>query len=248
MSTPTATGAPLTAARAEQTPRVRVWDVPTRVFHWGFAACFAGAWLTADSERLRDLHVMLGYTFAGLLAFRLLWGLIGTRYARFANFVFAPRALVAYLRSLLALRPEHHAGHNPAGAIAIFAMLGLGIVIALSGYATWQEFGGDWLEDLHEGAASTMLAVVGIHLAGVLVSSVLHGENLAATMVSGMKRGSAGEAIPRPHRILGGLLLAAVVGFWITWASGLLESAAPASLGANLAASASDRDDDSARR
>lgn len=243
MTTRTATGATLSPADTGHAERVRVWDLPTRIFHWSFAACFAGAWLTADSERLRDLHVMLGYTFAGLLAFRLLWGIIGTRYARFASFTFAPRALMSYLRSLAALRPEHHPGHNPAGAVAIFAMLGLGLLIAVSGYATWREIGGDWLEDLHEGAASAMLAVVGIHLAGVFVSSLLHGENLAAAMFSGMKRGRAGEGIRRPQRIVGMLLLALVIGFWVAWTSGALDAATPGELSAGVAASRPHHDD-----
>ena len=243
MSTRTATDTSLSTERADNAPRVRVWDLPSRVFHWSFAACFAGAWLTSDSERLRDLHVMLGYTFAGLLAFRVLWGLIGTRYARFASFTFAPRALMSYLRSLLQLRPEHHPGHNPAGAVAIFGMLGLGLLIAVSGYATWQEIGGEWLEDLHEGAASVMLAVVGIHLAGVLVSSLLHGENLAAAMFSGMKRGSASEGIRRPQRIVGILLLASVIGFWGAWMSGALDATNPLALGTGVAASSAHHDD-----
>lgn len=243
MSTRTATGDTLPTAHAGPSSRVRVWDLPTRVFHWSFAACFAGAWLTSDSERLRDIHVMLGYTFAGLLAFRLLWGLVGTRYARFASFLFAPRALVAYLRSLVVLRPEHHVGHNPAGAVAIFAMLGLGALIAVSGYATWQEVGGDWLEDLHEGAASAMLAVVGIHLAGVLVSSLLHGENLAAAMLNGMKRGNAGEGIRRPQRIIGSLLFAAVIGFWGAWTTGLLDAATPPDSTVAAASSRAHHDD-----
>lgn len=169
-------------------PTVRVWDLPTRIFHWSFALSFAGAWLTAESERLRDVHVLLGYTFGGLLAFRLVWGLFGTRYARFASFLFSPADVVRYLRSLVAGRPEHHVGHNPAGAIAIFALLGLGAATALSGYAVYQDIGGEWLEELHEGAASAMLVLVAIHLAGVFVSSLLHGENLVASMITGRKR------------------------------------------------------------
>ncbi len=94
---------------ADEPRTVKVWDIPVRLFHWSFAACFAGAWLTAESERFRDVHVALGYTMAGLIAFRLLWGLVGTRHARFASFVRGPAAVARYLRSLLAGRPEHHA-------------------------------------------------------------------------------------------------------------------------------------------
>lgn len=201
--------------------RTRVWDLPTRVFHWSFAASFALAWLTSDSERLIDLHLMLGYTFAGLLLFRLLWGVLGSRYARFSSFLFSPAALVRYLRSLLTGSPEHHLGHNPAGALAIFLMLGLGLAVAASGIAMSQDLGGEWLEELHEGAASAMLAVVVIHIAGVIVSSVLHRENLARSMVTGWKQGAAAEGIARPHRVIGIVLLLAVFAFWGVWQSGM---------------------------
>ena len=107
---------------------ILVWDAPTRVFHWLLAASFAGAFLTADSERWRDIHVLLGYTFAGLIGFRLVWGLIGTRYARFRSFLFRPRELFEYLRSLLTRSPRHYLGHNPAGSIAVLLLLGAGVL------------------------------------------------------------------------------------------------------------------------
>ena len=115
--------------------RILVWDAPTRVFHWALALSFVGAFVTADSERLRDVHVVLGYTVFGLIAFRLIWGVVGTRYARFTSFAFGPRAVVAYLKSLLTLRPQHFLGHNPAGSIAIYALLALGLLTGLTGYA-----------------------------------------------------------------------------------------------------------------
>ncbi|NMF91497.1 cytochrome b/b6 domain-containing protein [Aromatoleum petrolei] len=225
VSSPSAAGGATRAADAAT--RVRVWDVPTRVFHWTFALCFAGAWLTSDSERLRDLHVMLGYTFAGLAAFRVLWGLVGTRYARFASFIFSPRELVAYVKSLLAMKPRHYLGHNPAGAIAIFAMLGLAALIALSGFATYQDIGGEWLEELHEGAASTMLAIVFVHIAGVGVSSLLHRENLVRAMLTGNKPGTPAQGIRQTHRIVGAVLLAAVLGFWWSYQTGATDAWLP---------------------
>jgi cytochrome b len=193
---------------------IKVWDLPTRVFHWSLAASFAGAYITAESERWRDVHVLLGYTLAGLIAFRLVWGVIGTRYARFTSFVFPPSRVVAYVKSLLAGSPEHHVGHNPAGALAIFLLLGLGLVTAASGFMTYQEMGGEWLEDLHEGAANAMLAVVVIHLAGVVVSSLLHRENLVRSMLTGNKQGRSDEGIPRSRALVGIALLVAVLGFW----------------------------------
>ncbi|HET6720735.1 MAG TPA: cytochrome b/b6 domain-containing protein [Rhodocyclaceae bacterium] len=194
--------------------KARVWDLPTRVFHWSLAASFTGAWLSAESERWRDIHVVLGYTLAGLIAFRLVWGVVGSRYARFSSFAFPPSRLVGYLKSLLNGQPEHHLGHNPAGALAIFALLVLGVAVAASGYATYQEVGGEWLEDLHEGAANAMLLLVFVHLAGVVVSGVLHRENLVRAMFTGWKPGPPEQGIARNHGLLGVVLLVAVLGFW----------------------------------
>jgi cytochrome b len=194
--------------------RILVWDLPTRFFHWLLAATFAGAWLTADSERWIDLHATLGYTFAGLIAFRLLWGFIGTRYARFSSFLRGPRAVLRYLVSLVILRPQPHVGHNPAGGWAVLALLGLGAVTALSGLLAYNDYGGHRLEELHEGAAGAMLALVLVHIGAVLVSSLVHRENLVRAMITGFKRGPASQAIRRPRWIAAGALLLLVVGFW----------------------------------
>ena len=118
--------------------KVLVWDAPVRVFHWLMVLSFAGAYLTAESERWRLVHVTLGYTLGGLVAFRLLWGCVGTRHARFANFVRGPAAVMRYLRSLLNEPPEHHLGHNPAGAVAIVLLLLSSIVIVGTGWASSQ--------------------------------------------------------------------------------------------------------------
>lgn len=171
---------------------VPVWDLPVRLFHWLLAGCFALAWLTAESEHWRVLHVNLGYTMAGLLAFRLVWGVVGTRHARFASFVRGPRAAWRYLRSLPTARPEHHLGHNPAGGLAIVALLGLIGVTAASGWATYSELGGEWMEELHEGAAGTLMAFVIVHLLGVLVGSLVHRENLVRAMLTGRKKADSG--------------------------------------------------------
>ena len=195
--------------------RILVWDLPTRVFHWLLALSFAGAYVTAESERWRLVHVTLGYSVGGLIAFRLLWGLAGTRHARFASFVRGPAAVLRYLRSLLTARPEHHVGHNPAGALAIVALLALGALLVLSGWASYNEVGGDWLEELHEGAANAMLALVLVHIGAVLLASLLHGENLVRAMLTGRKAGPPAEGIRRSWRPLGVLLLAAVLAFWV---------------------------------
>lgn len=208
------------AAASPSLSTIKVWDMPTRIFHWLLALSFAGAYLSSESEHYRDVHVMFGYTLAGLIGFRLVWGLVGTRYARFNSFLFRPARIWEYLKSLPSSSPKHYLGHNPAGAVAIFLLLALGLVTAASGFATYQEVGGEWLEELHEGAAGTMLAVVVAHLLGVVVSSFLHRENLVRSMITGNKRGTPDQGIPRTGVAVGALLLAAVLGFWVADRSG----------------------------
>lgn len=195
-------------------PRVLVWDAPVRAFHWLMVFSFAGAYLTSDSESWRLVHVTLGYTMAGLVAFRVLWGLVGTRHARFTAFVRGPRAVMACLGSLLRGRPQHHTGHNPAGALAIVALLALTAGVTAAGWATYNELAGEWTEDLHETLANVMLAVVLVHVGAVVLSSLLHKENLAGAMVTGYKVGSPGEGIRRAWHSVAALMLAAVLAFW----------------------------------
>ena len=194
-------------------PRALVWDAPVRIGHWLVVLCFAGAWLTAESERWQLAHVTLGSTLGGLIAFRIAWGLVGTRHARFASFIRGPRAVASYLRSLVGPRPQHHTGHNPAGALSVVALLLLAIAVTLSGWAATA--GPDhWLKELHEAAASVMLAMVTLHVAAVAVSSWLHRENLVRAMFSGRKHALPGDGIKRAWRSVGALMLVAVLGFW----------------------------------
>ena len=193
---------------------ILVWDAPVRVFHWLLVLSFAGAYLTAESERWRLVHVTLGYTMGALVAFRIVWGLLGTRYARFGSFVRGPSAVMAYARSLLRGKPDHFVGHNPAGALAIVALLLLSAITVAAGWAIYNELGGNRLEDLHEGAANAMLALVGIHVAGVVVSSVMHRENLVRSMLDGKKQGLPSEGIRSSWWGLAVVIPALVVGFW----------------------------------
>ena len=156
-----------------------------------------------------------------------------------------PKAVARYIGSLLRGQPEHHTGHNPAGALAIVALLGLTLVVTASGWAADNEFAGKWLEEAHEAAATVMLAIVGIHIAGVLLSSWLHRENLVGAMINGRKQGLPKEGIRRAWRSVAVLMLVAVLGFWwLQWQS------APAGGGladrptVSAKAVAHDRDDD----
>jgi cytochrome b len=194
--------------------KILVWDAPVRVFHWLLVLSFFGAYLTAESERWRLVHVTLGYTMGGLVAFRLVWGLIGTRYARFSNFIRGPAAVQRYLQSLLNGQPEHAVGHNPAGALAIVLLLLLSLVIVVTGWAIFNEIGGSLLSELHEVTSSLMLLVVGVHVAGVAVSSWLHRENLVRAMLTGKKAGAVKDGIRWNWWPVALLLGLAVLGFW----------------------------------
>lgn len=204
--------------------RMLVWDIPTRVFHWLLAISFTGAFLTAESERYRDIHLVFGYTLLGLIAFRVVWGLVGSRYARFSSFLFRPGEIAAYLRALFTSRPGHYAGHNPAGSVAVFLLLALGVASGASGVFLLQDTGGEALEELHEAVSYAMLMVVGLHVAGVLASSAMHRENLVRSMITGYKRARPDEGIRRAHAWLGVIILVAVVAFWVGYpATGLVQ-------------------------
>lgn len=197
--------------------KILVWDWPVRIGHWLMVGGFILSWLTGDSETYRLVHIYAGATVLAVAAFRLPWGVIGSRYARFVDFVRGPGAVKDYAASLLKLEPAHHVGHNPAGGWAIVLLLGLGILTSLAGWAIYNDIGGHLLEELHEGLASAMLAVVFIHLIGVFSGSLLHGENLVRAMFTGRKQGLPEEAIPSARPIAAILLLAWVVaaGWWI---------------------------------
>ncbi len=179
---------------------ILVWDLPLRVFHWLLAGSFAAAFATGDADRWRDVHAELGYTIVALVVFRVAWGVFGTRHARFGAFPLAPAAALAYARSLLAGRPAHHVGHNPAGAVAIYLLLGLALAAGLTGLVAYAELGGKWVEEVHEALANAMLAVVR--------------ENLALAMLTGRKRGAPESAIDRARPLVAAALLAGVLGVW----------------------------------
>lgn len=199
---------------------ILVWDAPVRVFHWLMVLCFAGAYLTSESEVWRLVHVTLGYTMVGLVVFRLLWGVMGTRHARFSAFVAGPRVVLQYLGAMLRGQPAHHTGHNPVGALSILAVLLLTLAIGVTGWAGYNELAGEWVSEVHEGVANTMLIVVGVHVAGVVLSSRMRHENLARAMVTGRKTGTPQDAIRSAWWSLAIVMLLAVGSFWwLQWHS-----------------------------
>lgn len=173
--------------------RVFVWDLAVRLGHWLLAAAFTGAMLTAESEWLRLIHVRLGLAVVALVLFRILWGFVGSTHARFRAFVTGPAAVHRYLRSVFTATPERHLGHNPAGAAAILGLLGLGLTTGLTGWLAYEDIGGEWMPELHGASACAMLTLVAVHVAGVILASIRHRENLVGAMVSGWKDVPAGQ-------------------------------------------------------
>ncbi len=197
--------------------KILVWDAPTRVFHWMLAFCFAGAYVTSESDRLMGVHLTLGYTMVGLVAFRVVWGLVGTRYARFTSFIRGPEAITRYAGSMLSGKPDKYVGHNPMGAVSIVLMLLFSLLVVYTGWVYFNG-GSHAIKELHEGVAGFMLAIVLVHVAAVLVASLMQGENLPGSMLSGMKEGRSQDGIRWSWWPLGLVLLACVLGFWFVQA------------------------------
>jgi cytochrome b len=197
--------------------KVLIWDWPVRIGHWLLVGAFALAWITGESEEWRLVHAFAGGTVVGVILFRLLWGLVGTRHARFASFVRGPRAALDYVLGLLRGDASQYAGHNAAGGWAIVALLALGLLTGASGWLTYQDMGGEWLEEVHEALATGMLAVAAVHVAGVVVSSLAHRENLLRSMFTGLKQGRPDEAIAnaRPLVLVVLIVWVAACAWWL---------------------------------
>lgn len=205
------------------------------MFHWLFALCFIGAYASADGDRWRLLHVTLGYTLAGLLAFRVAYGMVGPRQARLALMGRKLAALPAWLASLradAARRPEWRQGVNLLMALAVVALLATVVPVVSSGYATYNNWGGEWLEELHEFAGETFLWLVLLHVGLILGLSVMRRKNQALPMLTGRVPGAGPDLAQRNHGWLALLLLVAVLGFWAwQWQdspNGLLSGDVPA--------------------
>lgn len=167
---------------------VQVWDPLVRIFHWSLVLAFFGAYALGDDGG--GWHQTLGYTVLGLVAFRLVWGVIGSRHARFTSFVPTPRRAMGYLRDLVARREARHLGHNPAGAMMIVALLLASIGTGCTGWLQTTDafWGSEAMENVHEGFVNGTLVLIGLHVIGVAFSSLRHRENLVRAMVTGRKR------------------------------------------------------------
>ena len=173
---------------AHRSDTVRVWDRVVRSFHWGLVLSFGVAWFTAHSSE--DLHQWAGYAAAGLISMRLVWGVLGTRYARFSQFLRDPKTVMRYLFSIMAGREARYIGHNPAGGMMVLALIATMAMTALTGWimTTDTYFGVQWVEWTHSLAAHGLLILVLVHIGGVALASFRHRENLVHAMVTGRKR------------------------------------------------------------
>ena len=236
-SRPAASTTPGSAVLGAVKASRRVVDAPTRMFHWLFALCFAGAYITADGESLRLLHVTLGYTLAGLLGFRVVYGLVGPRHARLSLLgrkLAGWPAWLASFKSVPATQINWRQGQNLLMALAVVALLVLVLPVTLSGYLNYNDFGGELMEDLHGAAGDIFLGVVLAHLAMIAGLSALRRKNQALPMLTGRTEGAGPDLVKHNARWLALLVLLSVLAYW-TWAwrqspDGLLSPASIAAM------------------
>lgn len=202
--------------------KVLIWDAPTRMFHWllaaGFFACFGIAQFAGEHSAWFPLHMILGLALGLVALLRIVWGFIGSRYARFSSLLYTPIELAAYLKGALTATSRRYAGHNPGSAYATIAILALILVVVVTGLLMSQ--GIEAAKELHEVAAYALTAVVGIHVLGVAWHAWRRHENLTVTMVTGWKEASPDDSISS-HRPLAALVFAVLI---VVMTGGLLRN------------------------
>lgn len=177
--------------------QIMVWDLPTRLFHAfltiGFVACFTIAQFAGEHSLWFPYHMMLGIVLGVMVLLRLLWGFVGTKYARFGSFLYGPAALFRYLKGAIQRTEPRYIGHNPGSGYATYAMILLVLVVAGTGLL--MSSGSEAAEEVHAVAAYALLAVVIVHVLGVAWHTLRHREHIALAMITGTKEGSPEDAI-----------------------------------------------------
>lgn len=181
------------------TKEIKVWDLWVRVGHWSLVTSFVICYFTQEDEY--ELHLQVGYFLLTLIVIRFLWGFIGTRHARFSDFVRSPPAVIRYLKLFIKKRSPAYVGHNPAGGMMIVLLLLGNLVIALSGIALdgaenrSGPLGGttifmytSYANTVHVWATNITLGFITLHLLGIITTSLMHRENLVRAMITGKKR------------------------------------------------------------
>ncbi len=207
--------------------RTRIWDLPTRLFHWMLAALVAISIITAKVGGLwMDWHMRSGYAILALVVFRVLWGFAGSRYARFATFVRSPRVVLDHLRG----RDGHVAGHSPAGALSVVSLLGVLLLQASTGLFTndgsftegplarlVSRAASDWLSTVHRFGEWALYALVGLHIAAIAYYALLRKSALVGPMITGDQRTIAPPAEDDGWMRARALLLAALAASLVTY-------------------------------
>ena len=204
-----------------------IWDLPIRIVHWLLTVLIFGSWYTVSVAGNMEAHMLIGQTILCLLIFRVVWGFVGTRYAKFSSFVFGPRTIVAYARTILSRSGGGYAGHNPLGFLAVFAMLLLiGIQVTTGLFATDGDFyegplnhlvsgsTGRDITDIHYLNFDVLAIMIGIHIVAIFFYLLYKRENLIWPMFTGTKTGDALEAI-------GGSKLGLAIGVLVASAAGV---------------------------
>ncbi len=211
-------------ASAPNRATIRLWDWPVRLCHWGFVALLPALWWTAENDQI-ERHVWLGIAMTGLVVLRLIWGVIGSAPARFANFVRGPAAIRAYLAG----RTGPVLGHNPLGALSVVALLAALSAQVAMGLVAQDEYGlvagplnplldfdtAEWVTGLHHDAFNIILALVGLHLAAIAFYQFVRRDNLVGPMVTGRKRGAVAQ--PRGASIAATATAVAISGGVTAW-------------------------------
>ena len=182
------TSSTVEAGRILRPASVKVWDLFVRVFHWLLVILFAAAWWSGG---IWDTpHLAAGYGVSALIAARVVWGFLGSRHARFSDFLCRPSVILRYVADMLRMRASRYVGHNPAGGAMVIALLATIAVICVSGVMMTTDafWGVKWVDNLHATASTIALVFVGLHLGGVIFAGVEHGENLVRSMITGLKR------------------------------------------------------------
>jgi cytochrome b len=211
---------------------VLIWVLPTRLFHWLLSAGFISAAVISlalgEDSPLFPYHAIIGLTIALMVCLRVIWGVAGTRYARFGTFIFGPAAVIEYMKGTLAGGGKRYVGHNPGSSLAIFALLGLVLALAVTGFMMGR--GNEAVKEVHEILAWAAAGVVVVHVLGVALHTILHRENITPSMIHGRKHAEPSDAIASAKPIVAVLLLAIAGG----WAVGLLRNYDPATQSTTL--------------
>ena len=193
--------------------QIKVWDYPVRIFHWLFVICFFGAFITSESERFTLLHLSFGYVGVMLIILRILWGFVGTRYARFSSLNINFQSIRAHILEFSKIDTKHSKGHNPLGATVMIGLVLLFFLTAASGYYTYNN--NDIAEEVHEFFGNFMMLIVSIHILAAIIMSIYERQNLIISMINGKKYGDPKEGIENEHILVGLVFLFLAIIFMV---------------------------------